>query len=82
MNGQLYDMSDPVTAEEKIRALVLCERLNALSVTQKEERLAVMKELFGEIGEGCTVYQGFHCDNGKNIKIGDHAFINYNAQVQ
>ena len=81
MNGQLYDMSDPVTAEEKIRALVLCERLNALSVTQKEERLAVMKELFGEIGEGCTVYQGFHCDNGKNIKIGDHAFINYNVSI-
>lgn len=81
MNGKIYDMKDPVTAKEKERAVLLCEKLNALSITQKEERLAVIKELFGEIGEGCTVYPGFHCDNGKNIRIGRHAFINYNVTI-
>lgn len=81
MKGQIYDMSDPQTAKEKINALVLCEKLNALSVVQKEERLEIIKELFGEIGEDCTIYQGFHCDNGKNIKIGKHAFINYNVSI-
>ena len=81
MQGQLYDMRDPVKAKEKVRAILLCEKLNALSVTQTEERLAVIKDLFGETGEPCTIYPGFHCDNGKNIKIGSHAFINYNVSI-
>ena len=81
MKGKIYDMRDPVTAKEKERAILLCEKLKALSVTQKEERLAVIKELFGQIGEDCTVYPGFHCDNGKHIQIGNHAFINYNVSI-
>lgn len=81
MNGQIYDMRDPVTAKEKERALLLCEKLNALSITQKEERMEIIRELFGEIGEGCTIYPGFHCDNGKHIRIGKHAFINYNVSI-
>lgn len=81
MNGQIYDMKDPITAKEKIRAVLLCEKLNALSITQKEERTAIVEELFGGIGEGWTIYPGFHCDNGKNITIGRHAFINYNVSI-
>ena len=75
MKGQIYDMKDFTTAKEKERAILLCERLNSLSLTLKEERLEVIKELFGEIGEPCTIYPGFHCDNGKHIKIGSHAFM-------
>lgn len=81
MDGQFYDMSDPKTAAEKVRALLLCERLNALSITRAEERLALVRELFAEVGTNCTVYPGFHCDNGKNIRIGSHAFINYNVSI-
>ena len=81
MKGQIYDMRDPVTAKEKERAILLCEKMNALSVTQKEERLAVAKELFAEIKEPCTIYPGFHCDNGKHIWIGSHVFINYNVSI-
>ena len=81
MDGQIYDMSDPKTAAEKVRALLLCERLNALSITQTKERLAVVRELFAEVGDGCTVYPGFHCDNGKHIRIGNHAFINYHVSI-
>lgn len=81
MDGKIYDMKDPVTAKEKERAVLLCEKLNALSITQKEARLAVIKELFGEVGEGCMVYPGFHCDNGKNIRLGEHCFFNYNVTI-
>ena len=81
MNEIVYDMKDPITAKEKERAILLCEKLNALSVTQKEERLEIIQELFLEIGNDCTIYPGFHCDNGKHIKIGNHAFINYNVSI-
>ena len=81
MKGEIYDMRDPVTAKEKERAILLCEKLNALSVTQKEERAAIVRELFAQIGEPFTVYPGFHCDNGRHIRIGSHAFINYNVSI-
>lgn len=81
MNGTIYDMTDPTTAKEKERAILLCEKFNSLSITQKEERLFILKELFGEIGDNCTVYPGFHCDNGKHIKMGQHVFINYNVSI-
>ena len=38
MKGQIYDMKDFTTAKEKERAILLCERLNSLSLTLKEER--------------------------------------------
>ena len=81
MRGEMYDMRDPVTAKEKERAILLCERLNALSLVRREERAAVIRELFAQIGEPFTVYPGFHCDNGRHIRIGSHAFINYNVSI-
>ena len=81
MNGTIYDMHDPVAAEVKRRAVGLCDRLNALPLSQSEERLKVMKELFGEIGEDPTVYPGFHCDTGVNIRIGRQVLINYNVSI-
>lgn len=81
MNGTIYDMKDPKTAKEKERAVLLCEKLNGLSIAQKEERRKLIEELFFEVGEDCTIYPGFHCDNGKNITIGKHAFINYNVTI-
>ena len=81
MNGEIYDMKDPVKAKEKQRALTLCEKLNALSITQNEERLSVIMELFDQIGANPVIYPGFHCDNGKNIRIGHNVFINYNVSI-
>ena len=74
-------MKDPVKAKEKQRALTLCEKLNALSITQNEERLSVIRELFDQIGANPVIYPGFHCDNGKNIRIGHNVFINYNVSI-
>ena len=81
MNGTIYDMKDPKTAKEKERAVLLCEKLNGLSITQKEERRKLIEELFFEVGEDCTIYPGFHCDNGKNIYIGNNFTGNYNITM-
>ena len=39
MKGQIYDMKDFTTAKEKERAILLCERLNSLSLTPAQEIL-------------------------------------------
>ena len=80
-NERIYDMWDAAEAADKKRAIRLCEKLNALLPEAEEERLAIMKELFGSIGEHPSIMPGFHCDTGKNIQIGKNFLANYNVSI-
>ena len=53
--GLEYDMWAPEIDALKLRAMTLCRRLNALPKEAKEERTAVMRELFGSVGENAAV---------------------------
>ncbi|MBR1885984.1 MAG: sugar O-acetyltransferase [Schwartzia sp.] len=46
-----------------------------------EARDAAIRELFGSAGESPAVLPVFHCDNGKNIHVGDNFFANYNVTI-
>ena len=63
--GLEYDMWAPEIDALKLRAMTLCRRLNALPKEAKEERTAVMRELFGSVGENAAVMPYFSCDDGK-----------------
>ena len=80
-NEQIYDMRDPIKAADKKRAITLCGRLNALPPEAEKERLSLMKELFGKIGEHPNIMPGFHCDTGKNIRIGKDFLANYHVCI-
>jgi maltose O-acetyltransferase len=34
-------------------------------------REAAARELLGETGDGLDIQPGFHCDNGKNIRVAE-----------
>ena len=53
--GLEYDMWAPEIDALKLRAMTLCRRLNALPKEAKEKRTAVMRELFGSVGENAAV---------------------------
>ena len=80
-NEQIYDMRDPIKAADKKRAITLCGRLNALPPEAEKERLSLMKELFGKIGEHPNIMPGFQCDTGKNIRIGKDFLANYHVCI-
>jgi maltose O-acetyltransferase len=81
LGGELYLASDPelVAAHEGARLLV--ERFNATSVTDREERLAVLRDLLGRVGEGTEIRPPFQCDYGFPISLGARSFINYGAII-
>ena len=81
MEERIYDMRDPQVAEEKAKASLLCEALNALPITEQEERRKIIDELFGKAGEDIRIMPGFHCDTGKNIQIGNHFLANYHVTI-
>lgn len=78
--GELYS---PGTDEELRADFMKARRLtrifNSMTEEKLDERMEIIKELFGSIGENGWVEQSFHCDYGCNIHVGDNFYANYDC---
>ena len=76
--GMIYDSHDPTLGEELKRSHRLCEKYNALSCDDEEEKQAILKELFGtdDFGDYRTMDSPIYIDNGRDIKIGKNFYSN------
>ena len=79
LRGELYRWDEPELFADYERAQLLLERFNATSVSEPEERRAVLAELFGAYGEGAEIRPPFRCDYGYLTSIGERTFVNYGA---
>jgi maltose O-acetyltransferase len=75
--GELYVADDPGLAADGARAAAWMDRFNASAATPPEERRALLRALFGFVGDGAVVRPPFHCDYGYNINLGERAFLNF-----
>jgi maltose O-acetyltransferase len=76
MNGELYRDNDPELVAERRRAQSLVDRFNTCA---EDERPAVLKELFGHVGDGSWVMPRLQVDYGHQISLGANSFLNYDA---
>ena len=81
LSGELYLASDPELVAAHRSARLLVERFNATSVTEREERDAVLRDLLGELGESTEIKPPFQCDYGFTIRVGARSFVNYGATI-
>lgn len=79
MAGKNYDCHDKIFLEYKNTARKLLAQYNALPYDKKEEKNAVLKQLFGSIGTNVSVGLPFLCDYGRNIHIGSRVSVNMNC---
>jgi maltose O-acetyltransferase len=79
--GELYDPLDPVLVVARTRARDLCQRLNATSESQQEERRGIVRDLFASGGDDVWMQPPFYCDYGSNIHLGHKCFFNFNCVV-
>lgn len=77
--GQLYFAEEESLAAEHLRAQKLCAKLDG--VLSDEERIAVARELLGKCGKVVTLTQGFYCDYGANIEVGENFYANYGVCI-
>ncbi|CAN5771158.1 sugar O-acetyltransferase [soil metagenome] len=75
--GEEYMATDPQLVEERLHCIELLERFHALAGRDEPGRLAVLRELFGAVGEETLIQPPFRCDYGYNIRIGRRSFVNY-----
>ncbi len=59
-----------------IKARRLTKKYSLLEYDNFKEKDAILKELFGAIGENVAIDENFFCDFGKNIFIGSDVIIN------
>ena len=81
MNGRIpYSRTkvDEATLRLMCRADELVRQLNALPLSAQAQKEGVLRQLLGNVGERPFVGDGFHCDFGVNIAVGDdfHADCN------
>ena len=79
--GLEYDYLDAELSAHKMRAMTLCQQLNTMDIRDAAGREAVIRELLGAAGARPRILQDFHCDNGKNIRVGDDFLANYNVTI-
>ena len=68
-------------AEERLENKKRVFRFNNMEPDKFEEKIALIKEIFGKTGENIFVEAPFHCDYGYNIEVGENFFANYNLTI-
>jgi maltose O-acetyltransferase len=81
LRGEPYLPDDPELVADHRRCRLLVERFNATSVTHAEERVRILEELLGAVGEGAEVRPPLQCDYGFTTTIGARSFVNYGAVI-
>ena len=79
--GEMYDPMDKVLVDDRLRARLLFQKINAIQEDRKEERDQLLYSLMGAAGEGLWIEPPFYCDYGYNIELGDHVFMNFNCCI-
>lgn len=79
--GLPYHFLDADIAARKKAAVINCRKFNDADPLDYEEQLKILDVLLGSHGKNLNMQQGFHCDYGKNIHVGDDFMTNYNVTI-
>jgi maltose O-acetyltransferase len=79
--GGLYDASDPELQAEVEANHRWLTRYNASLALPTAERLTLLRERLGSVGDDAVVRPPFHCDYGFNISLGAGVFLNFNCVI-
>ena len=72
LDGELYTANDEELKSAHQRAVALCCKLNG--GLSDDVRAEVAKQLFGKTGTNINLTQGFYCDYGSNIEVGENFY--------
>lgn len=76
-----YLAADPQLTAMRTRARNLLDRYNASLPQDTGQRVALLKELLGRMGEKVWIEPPFYCDYGCHIFLGDNVYFNFNCVV-
>ncbi len=80
--GELYLPGDEEIMEDQLKRLDrLCD-FNATRPLEMDKRIALMQEMFAEIGPGCYIEPPFHSNfGGGHVHFGKNIYANFNLTI-
>ncbi|WP_020529936.1 sugar O-acetyltransferase [Flexithrix dorotheae] len=79
LDGEIFNTSDKEIQKIIHNARRLTKDYNLLKSTDSEQRLEILTELFGNIGDNVNIDTPFYCDYGRHISVGNNVIININC---
>ena len=81
-SGELYDSGDPALLEIQSRHLDAMYDFNNTRPSETARRLALLKEMLAEVGEGCWIEPPFHANwGGAHVHFGRNIYVNFNLTL-
>ena len=81
-SGMLYLPGDASLQREQLKCLDKLHEFNQLRPSQLEEKAAMLKEMFAEVGEDCYIELPFHANwGGKHVHFGKNIYANFNLTL-
>lgn len=77
LSGELFCGEDYEIKSEYYNSKRIQKIFNELDVSNKPERLKLLKEWIGKLGPHYDIQPPFICEFGKNIETGDNFYVNY-----
>ncbi len=80
--GRLYLPEDEEIMHQQMLCLEKLYDYNATRPSEGEKREALLKEMFGDIGEGCYIEPPLHANwAGKHVHFGNNVYANFNLTL-
>lgn len=76
-----YPEEAAALARARQRGKTLCYEINTLHPDRLEERAALMKQLFGQIGEHVWLEPPIRIAYGSNTTVGNRVYMNFNLTI-
>lgn len=81
VSGEFYDPCDSELIAARRAARLATEAFNATSTDDYQERIGMLKDLFGSTGDSVFVEPSFRCEYGFNIHVGDNFCANFDCVI-
>lgn len=81
LRGDLYLASDAELTAMRRRARRLTREFNTSTEDEPTHREALLRDLFGAVGDGVVIEPPFHCDYGTFIRAGKGLFMNFGCVI-
>ncbi len=79
--GEDYWINDPDLADIRFKTRDLVDDFNETKSRETDKKTKILKQIFGDIGEGLHIEKPLRVDYGINTKIGNNVFINFNFVI-
>lgn len=81
-DGLIYNPNDASIMAEQSGCLELLYDFNATRPSEMDKRNALLKQMFGRIGEGCYIEPPLHANwAGRHVFMGDNVYANFNLTL-